>query len=605
MNRLINRADVGQRLTALLAPLTRYAVPGGFHLGDFGAHYAPKIACMEAFSRTLWGVAPLVAGGFPFPSLDSYRGLLKQGVTPDGDGFWGEPQDEDQRLVEMASIALSLLLSRQTFYDALDEGSRRNLLTWLGTIQYRRMPRNNWYFFRVLVMLALRRLGTPVDEEAEKEAFDLIESFYAGDGWYRDGQDRNFDYYNPWGMHFYGLVYAKFAREPGASAAEQERAERYIARACAFARHYVHWFAPDGSSIPYGRSLTYRFAAASFWGACAFADVEALPWPVMKGMVMRNLRYWFDRPVIDRAGILTVGYGYPNLVMADRYNSPGSPYWALKSFLPLALGDDHPFWQAEEAPLAFTQPLIRDETPGFLISHDKNETTLFPAADRPAFNMNHRTEKYGKFAYSTRFGFCVSLSPFDQEQAGVDSMLFFREGWGGAWHGRSGVCERRFERSDVGHTLIAVWEPLPGARVETTIAVAGAWHLRIHRIEAERAFDTLEGGFALSRFGDVGTEEDGACPLEASSAREASIGHPWGGSRIIALETDSARTGSLVTAAPNLNVLYAHAVIPVLRGAIPKGKTMLVSAVHAGDVEAVAKEPLPEAFRLFIRSLDI
>ena len=32
------------------------------------------------------------------------------------------------------------------------------------------------------------------------------------------------------------------------------------------------------------------------------------------------------------------------------YNSPQSPYWALKSFLVLALEEDHPFWLAQEAP---------------------------------------------------------------------------------------------------------------------------------------------------------------------------------------------------------------------------------------------------------------
>ncbi|SQB37568.1 Uncharacterized protein conserved in bacteria [Citrobacter koseri] len=37
--------------------------------------------------------------------------------------------------------------------------------------------------------------------------------------------------------------------------------------------------------------------------------------------------------------------------MCEDYNSPGSPYWALKVFLILALPDDHAFWQAEELPL--------------------------------------------------------------------------------------------------------------------------------------------------------------------------------------------------------------------------------------------------------------
>lgn len=32
------------------------------------------------------------------------------------------------------------------------------------------------------------------------------------------------------------------------------------------------------------------------------------------------------------------------------YNSPQSPYWALKPLLILALPPDHKFWQAEELP---------------------------------------------------------------------------------------------------------------------------------------------------------------------------------------------------------------------------------------------------------------
>lgn len=36
------------------------------------------------------------------------------------------------------------------------------------------------------------------------------------------------------------------------------------------------------------------------------------------------------------------------LLIAQDYNSPQSPYWALKSFLVLALPSSHPFWQAKE-----------------------------------------------------------------------------------------------------------------------------------------------------------------------------------------------------------------------------------------------------------------
>ena len=59
----------------------------------------------------------------------------------------------------------------------------------------------------------------------------------------------------------------------------------------------------------------------------------------MKGIVNRHMRSWWEKPVFDKEGLLTIGYAYPNLNMAEGYNGPGSPYWALKSFIVLAVED--------------------------------------------------------------------------------------------------------------------------------------------------------------------------------------------------------------------------------------------------------------------------
>ena len=40
------------------------------------------------------------------------------------------------------------------------------------------------------------------------------------------------------------------------------------------------------------------------------------------------------------------------------YNSPQSPYWALKAFLPLILPSSHPFWEAIEEP--FPSELLKE-----------------------------------------------------------------------------------------------------------------------------------------------------------------------------------------------------------------------------------------------------
>jgi hypothetical protein len=92
---------------------------------------------------------------------------------------------------------------------------------------------------------------------------------------------------------------------------------------------------------------------AGFWGALAFADVELpapLTWGVIKGLLLRNFRWWAaQKDIFNSDGTLTIGYTYPNMYLAENYNSPGSPYWCCLAFCPLALPELHPFWTSEEA----------------------------------------------------------------------------------------------------------------------------------------------------------------------------------------------------------------------------------------------------------------
>lgn len=68
---------------------------------------------------------------------------------------------------------------------------------------------------------------------------------------------------------------------------------------------------------------------------------------VMKGIIERHFEYWWGTDMKGLSGVLSIGYAYPDLVMAEAYNAPGSPFWALKAFILLALDDAHQFWSAE------------------------------------------------------------------------------------------------------------------------------------------------------------------------------------------------------------------------------------------------------------------
>ena len=141
----------------------------------------------------------------------------------------------------------------------------------------------------------------------------------------------------------------------------------------------LYWFASDGAALPYGRSLTYRFSQSAFWSALAYAGVEPFSIGEIKGLILRNLR--IKQPIFDSNGLLTIGYRYPNLLMAENYNAPGSPYWALKTFLILALPEDHPFWQAEELPLPALKEKVVQKSPRFIIcrQEEQDHTVVFNA----------------------------------------------------------------------------------------------------------------------------------------------------------------------------------------------------------------------------------
>jgi hypothetical protein len=588
---LADRADLAAWLIDLLAPLSgRWTAGGaGLDLGAAGASYSARVVRLEGWSRVLWGTAPLLAGGGDWAERPRQLEGLRSGPDPLHSAYWGEPGDSDQRLVEMAAIALALLIAPQAYWEPLAPAERDKLYAWLAAIEKRSLPANNWHFFRVLVGAAFRTLGLPVDEAAQTESFDLIESLYRGDGWYRDAADGNFDSYNPFGFHFYGLVYAKLmgGRDP-------ERAQRYVDRARAYAPQFLAYFRADGSAVPYGRSLCYRFALISFCSACAFAGVEALPWGVMKGLLLRNLRWWANRPIRDAAGLLTVGYAYPNLVMAEQYNSPGSPYWAAKAFLVLALGDDHPFWRAAEAPLPDLPAVARLAVPAYLIQRSAADVQLLNPGRYPSWQPVQAAAKYAKFAYSARFGFCVSHGGYGLEMAGGDSSLLLSEG-DGYWRER-----RQAEDLRAGPDWArGRWRPWPDVEVETTLIALGDWHLRVHRIASARRLEAVEGGFALPRY--AGGE---AAPApEIRLGAEAALAYPWAGSRIVDLSASAAaapggaaavRTGRIVYPEPNLNILHPLVAYPALAGSVGPGVAWLASAVRAGERAAAEPDQAPE-----------
>ena len=557
MNRNFNtRQDYKEALLSMLEPLKKYYSPGRalVQVGYTGAPYGEKTAGLEGFSRILWGLVPLWMAGEKSCLDEFIPEGIRSGTDPGHPEYWGEYHGCHQAYVEMAALGYALLAAPAHVWEPLSRDERARFADWLRQINQNEVADNNWRFFRVLVNCGLRNVGEAYSQERLEEDLARLDEFYLGDGWYSDGPTAQRDYYIAFAMHFYSLIYVAFCEkeDPG-------RCQRYRERARTFAADYIYWFGAKGEALPYGRSLVYRFAQAGFWCALAFVNEEAFSWGVIRGIVSRHFRWWFSQPILDAEGKLTLGYAYPNLTMCEGYNSPNSPYWAFKSFLVLALAEDHPFWTEKEEELPRLDSCRLLPHAGMLIQRGEDGyVTALTYGQYADWEPSFTAEKYEKFAYSSYFGFQTARGYNQLHLTAPDNMLaFLRDG---LYHVRR-KCQKTVCREDA---IESVWSPMEGVTVETQISPCGKGHTRKHRIHADRPCTAVEGGFPLP----VHEPEE----VRAQKCdNQISISGTYGSSRIKLLEGQG-KAGWLMCE-PNVNVLHPRSGIPYFSYEIPQGIT--------------------------------
>ncbi len=584
------RDELREAVERLCRPLLPYYSEGKarLRLGATGSGCPAATAELEGFSRALWGLAPYVAGGGETDLWDVALEGIRHGADPAHPEYWGAAADYDQKLVEMAAFGCALAVAPDRVWAPLSEAERDRLYDWLRQIELRRLHDCNWLLFQVIVGLGFRAVGRPYDRGLMERNLDRIESFALADGWYADGPEGHCDYYTPYAIHFACLMYAALMERE-----DPERCERFKARASAFARRFAHWFASDGSAVPFGRSLTYRFAQASFWGALVFAGVEPFPTGTLKGLLMRHVRWWLRQPIFHADGTLSIGYAYPNLTMAENYNAPGSPYWALTAFLPLALPAEHPFWLAEEMPLPPLAPMTVDPAPGQIVvrQDERRHIVLFNGGHRSTNDHTHAAAKYEKFAYSNAFGFSVPRGEWGLGQGAFDSMLALSEAGDNLYRAKRRTLERRVLD---GGAIYARWRPWPNVEVRTWLIAGAPWHVRVHCIAAERALDVADGGFALGLEG-----VDGSGPPQlAEDGPRAVASTACGASGVVALYGGG--VARLIAPNANTNLLHPRTVIPTVLASLPPGTHWLATAVY-GQPE---REGCMDAWDGFAPTLD-
>ena len=321
-------------------------------LGVNTAIHDDTAAELESFARPLWGLAPLAAGGHAVPHAELWARGLAHGSDPAHPEYWGEPADHDQRIVEMAAIGFALALAPEQWWDPLSGPERDRLARWLLSALHREVPDNNWHFFPVLVGLGLDRIGVSYDHSLATARLDRLETFGSATAGTRTAPPNGATTTCPG-----RCTTTDCCTTPSTGG------DPFPGTGRRFALDFRHWFADDGAAVPYGRSLTYRFAQAAFWGALPSPAWTRCRSGEVKGLLMRHLRWWRDRPATAPGGLLSIGYGYPQPALAEQYNGARLAVLGDEGLPAARAARRHAFWTARRSRPS-CPPSARSRPPG-------------------------------------------------------------------------------------------------------------------------------------------------------------------------------------------------------------------------------------------------
>jgi hypothetical protein len=429
------------------------------------------------------------------------------------------------------------------------------------------------------------------------------DSFVRDGGWYADGEERSFDHYNGWALHLYPILWSRMT---GAQQMAAPRLPDYTAHLESYLLDAVRLVGADGSPLIQGRSLVYRFAAAAPFWVGAYAETTAVDPGLLRRAASGIVKHFAEHGAPDEEGLLTLGWHQPWRRLPQRYSGPGSPYWAAKGLLGLALPAEHPVWTSVEKPLPVEEAdqLAVIGAPGWIVSGTR--------ADGIVRIHNHGTDharpgdRVGDSPLYARLGYSTATAPLMSEEgwdAPLDQSVVLLDAAGNATH-RTGFEALGGELLD-GAALLASrarchWvEPdrsapdhgsgRPGsardaATVTTVSIVRGAWEVRCVYVDPDGAagWDDVValrvGGWPVSSPEPYPAEPYPAQPHAAETTAVGLIGFPESG----------------LAHAADATPLGPHTVTPWLRAA-PRPHTWAVAALALNGGTGTPQAETPQA----------
>ncbi|MCI1648045.1 MAG: DUF2264 domain-containing protein [Bacteroides sp.] len=316
-----------------------------------------KVAYLEAFGRTLSGIAPWLnseGGSKEEVALrNQYREWALQAIdnatNPEAKDYveWIAPIS--QPLVDASYVALALIRS-PWLWNHLSDRVRSQLVKALQKTRSIIPVYNNWILFSAMVEAFFCKYDLPYDAvRIEYGVKEFMEHWYIGDGMFSDGKHFDIDYYNSYVIQPYlNTIIEIIDQKTGRYKSYEMKLDTVSKR---YAQLQERWINADGSYPATGRSIVYRGAA--FQHLADMTLRKRLPSSLSEGQVrcalMAVIKKTLDAPdTFSSDGWLNIGVCGNQPDLADGYNNRGSLYICTNIFLPLGLSADDSFWNCND-----------------------------------------------------------------------------------------------------------------------------------------------------------------------------------------------------------------------------------------------------------------
>ena len=542
------------------------------------SHHGQLADELEGFTRSMFMAGPWLHhstdGVFSYHGEITdvaafYRKGILAGTDPNHPEYWGDIVDYAQHLVEMAALSWMLYLSRQHIWEKFSQAEKKQVADYLFQCTKVAYHQNNWLLFNVITNAVLKKLGMPYAQEQIDQNLQACDHMYMGQGWYRDGNVNRIDYYNAWGFHFYYLLWCLIDGD-----SKPEQVAIHQTRVRDFARDFRYFFASDGSTPCFGRSMIYRFGYLSPIALGAYMDCLDIDLGEAKTMLNMGTKFFFDHDMLTENGHLSLGYLRPSAEILEHYSCGGSPLWAAKTFAIFLLPPDHNFWKTPEKPLPIhkTNFSVALKKAGFLLNgnHRSGHVQLINHKahhDKPEYNA-----KYTKFAYSTHFSYearpiyknfnCDTVLQFSND--GIN----FRQ----RWQMKELHCVPGFAAS-----TYPLYDADPDGYATTFTILKDDFIINLHQINATKDLVLREGGYALGfEEGQPETESGVDSEFAAKDGTFTYIRNLYG-------YTKHLRAAPFAGDINGSNVRYPRSVVPTLEGeCAANASVLLASMTYAG-----------------------